>query len=385
MKTLNIGYAHPDYNAKRNIIGRGQDCKYILRRPFNSLLMRAFRRQYNVGGLMRPLRFCYFGGLRWEPKTKIDLNHFWNFLSVWPSKTPCITTFEHKLPRCFDVQGEKPPEYLIKALTSERCRRLIAISQCAKRHQIKFNADHGISEVDEKISVLLPQQSVLCTEDDIVRKAPRNGEIHFMFMGSEFWRKGGGETVRALLEIRKHYPIRLLIIGRCDRMDYGFESDSDNVEEMQRLLADNSDWIECRQRVPNDEVLRLMREWCHVGLLPTREETFGYSVLEMQASGVPVITPDIWALPEMNNDGCGWMVPIKAQDDYGRIDIWSREARSDFTKVMQTGIIEACNKMLSDPDSITRKGIAALKRVKAEHDPVAHSRKLRQIYEMALR
>lgn len=62
---------------------------------------------------------------------------------------------------------------------------------------------------------------------------------------------------------------------------------------------------------------------CHIGLLPTFGDTFGFSVLEMQACGCPVITSNNYALPEINNKEIGWICDIqesikKYGEDYFR-------------------------------------------------------------------
>ena len=50
----------------------------------------------------------------------------------------------------------------------------------------------------------------------------------------------------------------------------------------------------------NSEVMNILKN-THVGLLPTYADTYGYSVLEAQSFGCPVITTNIRAMPEINN------------------------------------------------------------------------------------
>lgn len=45
-----------------------------------------------------------------------------------------------------------------------------------------------------------------------------------------------------------------------------------------------------------------------VGLLPTWADTYGYSVLEFQACGCPVISSNTRGLPEINNNEAGWII-----------------------------------------------------------------------------
>lgn len=57
----------------------------------------------------------------------------------------------------------------------------------------------------------------------------------------------------------------------------------------------------------NDAVLEMIKT-SDVGLLPTWQETYGFSVLEMQACGCPVITTNVRALPEINPENAGWLI-----------------------------------------------------------------------------
>ena len=63
-------------------------------------------------------------------------------------------------------------------------------------------------------------------------------------------------------------------------------------------------WISYVPKLTNNETLELMKK-SHIGLLPTYADTYGYSVLEFQAAGCPVITTNVRALPEINNNNLG--------------------------------------------------------------------------------
>lgn len=66
---------------------------------------------------------------------------------------------------------------------------------------------------------------------------------------------------------------------------YGYsESERKTVVD----FCKNQSWITCLQNIPNEQVLEILKN-AHVGFLPTIADTFGYSVLVMQASGCPVV------------------------------------------------------------------------------------------------
>jgi len=81
-------------------------------------------------------------------------------------------------------------------------------------------------------------------------------------------------------------------------------------KKLKSLILDNLDRITYYEYLPNNEILELMKYKIQVGMLPTRGDTYGYSVLEFQASGCPVISTDVRALLEINNEDCGWIINV---------------------------------------------------------------------------
>ncbi|MFH4294310.1 glycosyltransferase, partial [Acinetobacter baumannii] len=75
--------------------------------------------------------------------------------------------------------------------------------------------------------------------------------------------------------------------------------------------------IKIYSNVDNNKVIEMIREH-HIGLFPTWADTFGYSVLEFQACGCPVISTDVRALSEINNNDIGWLINVD-KNKYGEI------------------------------------------------------------------
>lgn len=129
-----------------------------------------------------------------------------------------------------------------------------------------------------------------------------------------------------------------------------------------------------------------MLELCktaHVGLLPTFADTYGYSVLEMQASGVPVITTNVRALPEINNNDCGWMATLPL-NQYGEA-LYSRiESRNEMKHKLSVELDRIFNDIFSNPDSLQCKALASLDRIKRYHSPEKYGEELKKIYMDAL-
>lgn len=125
-----------------------------------------------------------------------------------------------------------------------------------------------------------------------------------------------------------------------------------------------------------------MLELCktaHVGLLPTFADTYGYSVLEMQASGVPVITTNVRALSEINNNDCGWMATLPL-NQYGEA-LYSRiESRNEMKQKLSAELDRIFNDIFLNPDRLQGKALASLDRIKRYHSPEKYGEELKRLY-----
>ena len=295
-----IGYTNPGYPVRRTILNRCSKAQYVRSRSYSSVLgkIRSVMRLPNRGLLKTGC--TYLGG---TADKKVDLFHFFNLIACGLGGPPYVTTFETAVPRFLEY-GDYWYHKALESLSSDRCCKLIAISNRAVKCQMHVLRKEGLSDVARKMVCILPPQEVLI---DSIKAKMSGGPIRFLFVGKDFFRKGGAESLRALCQIRKHANVELFLIGDYEHVDYMSSWTVDNAEEMRRLIAVNSDWVHYYHSMSNAAVLELAKK-CDVGLLPSRHDTFGYSVLEFQASGLPCITTDVCALTEINNNSCGWVV-----------------------------------------------------------------------------
>lgn len=308
-----------------------------------------------------------------------DVLHFFNTVSL--GRTPWVTTFETVLPRWNEHYRAAIP-FGLKLLARPQCRRLIAFSECTRDFQLAFLEDYPAlaDRIAPKITVLHPPQASLV---DSAPGAPQ-GEIRFTIVGADFFRKGGGEILRVFDRLLgEGAPVRLSIVSTLAIGDYASRATAADLAEARRVIARWPEAIERFERLSNEEVLALFRR-THVALLPSWADTYGYSVLEAQAAGCPVITTDIRALPEINDDACGWVIPVP-RDARGNGVLGSAAERADFSRALEAGIEAAIRGIIANPESIATKGAASLARTRAQHDPAAHGERLLEIYREAVR
>ena len=370
---MNIGYTNPGYPVVRTILNKCDNVSYTRIRPFSSVLS-SIALKLHRSRLASDLIFSYFGGLN---SRNIDLFHFFNVIPLTCVKKPFITTFETTVPRFFKKGWMY--DNALKSIESNRCKKLLALSECTKRLQSNLFIELGLEYLSDKIAVLHPPQDILTTQGEIESKEVFNKEIVFIFVGRAFWHKGGGEAVRALQRIRREYPVRLKIIGNINYRDYMDNPKKDDSNEMHRIIDANKDWIEYFPSLPNKDVLQIIKE-ADIGLLPTRGDTYGYSVLEMQSAGLPCITTDLRALPEINNDSCGWLIKIPKDRNYNAI-FQTQDDKDYLCDTIENQLVEICTSIVNNAAQMKEKSLKAFQRIIAVHDPIVYGEILKEIYQ----
>jgi len=188
-------------------------------------------------------------------------------------------------------------------------------------------------------------------------------KIVFTIVGGDFFRKGGREILSVFNALIPQCPqLYLNIVSTLNFGDYASHTTKEDYNNALRIIEKYPEHIKHYHRLPNSEVLELLKK-THVGLLPTWADSFGYSVLEAQAAGCPVITTDIRALPEINNNEIGWIIPVpKLPSKNGDID--SSVKREEFSETLKSGLENVILEIMYKPESVEGKGQAALQKVK---------------------
>lgn len=321
---MKVGFNTDDYAIARNIVNLVQGVDYVKVYDFNRVITKVGRAATTL--LRRqPLRdYDFRFSFNDRNLNRVDMLHLFNAISV--GKTPWVTTFETIIPRfqatlaCHHgrtcgysslVRDEKVLRGL-EALSGDPCKTIIALSECNLKMQkdLLLHFPQFQAEIDRKLIRLHPPQQPI-VNDYAGKQLPLEEPIHFMFVGTAFFCKGGMEILEAFREVKekKGYNLRLTIVSSMDLDDYATSKTEKDVLIAQAIIRKNSGWIIHYRHLPNQRVLELMKS-AHVGLLPTFADTYGYSVLEFQACGCPVISTDVRALPEINNNEIGWMIKV---------------------------------------------------------------------------
>ncbi len=272
------------------------------------------------------------------------------------------------------------------ALLSSSCKRIIAWSQCAADMQRDLLSELPSDTRDtilDKMIVLHPPQELL-VEQPQKREYSNSQPIRFILIGDAFFRKGGIQILHAFKKLvrEENLPVKLVLVTSFRLDHYAAHETVEDQLQARLEVAENSDWIEHYQGLPNSDTLDLIKG-CDVGLLPTWADTYGLSVLETQACGCPVITTDVRALPEINNTDVGWLIRVP-KNDLGEALYHTPEEREKLSQQIQTGLEVIVRNIAADPSVIYPKGLAALERIRQMHNPDSYAQRLREIYHEAL-
>ena len=373
-------------SAQREIVVGVDSEGYRERRNITGLPTKNVRYR-RVRGARAPLAFAHYVTYR-RPHfalqhhfqdfglSRADLHHFFFSISFGPK--PWIVSFSSWIPR-----WGKQDRRGLERLADDGCRRLIPISQHAwdvQRHVLQHNADL-LPAIEPKVEVIHPAQRPIIA--DFGEKPGAHDTIDFVFVGKQFFLKGGAAMLRVFTRLLDEgLPLRLHVVSSMQHLDFTTRSTPTDVAAARDLMGRYAGRIVFHGRLPNADVLELLRR-SHVALLPTIADTYGYFALEAQAAGCPVITTPVQALAEINNDSCGWLLDVPL-NEIGRARRRTEEERAAFDAALEEGLDAAVRDVLARPDQIAIRGRRALARIRDEHDPERTAIRLRAIYDEAL-
>lgn len=171
-------------------------------------------------------------------------------------------------------------------------RYLLSRSEC---HQIRCMSKACQQGLADEFGQSAVEKSVLAYPAMAARVAsPRSSEprgCRFLFIGTQFEIKGGPALLRAFREVGKNCPkVRLDLITHLPEQFEEMARDTPGV----RVHAAN---------FTREEIASRFLSQADVLIHPTYMDSFGMVVLEAMSFGLPIIATDMYAIPEMVEDG----------------------------------------------------------------------------------
>ncbi|WP_029991655.1 glycosyltransferase, partial [Tatumella ptyseos] len=282
-----------------------------------------------------------------------------------------------------DYSKRKDVYKYLSLLSKDNCKFINTLSKSAFDIQNKMLSSYPefSDAIKNKIRIKHPPQRI-----NLFDKKINNSEtLNFIFVGNDFYRKGGAEVILAfdsLISDGVISPrnINLNIVGDINKKtNYvlgGFQDNDDFFEGIEKIIIEN-DYINHYSRLKNEDLMLLVSHQ-DVGLLPTWGDTYGYSVLEMQSWLVPVISTSVRALPEINLPSNIIDIPTNS---FGEIVIVSEshkfQVRESIVEQLKKKIMSCYN----DRTSIIISGKISVLNLKNKHDPEVYFQTLKNDIE----
>lgn len=398
MKT--IGILSRNYAAKRLFLNKISECQYRDIRFYNCYLWKNahFWFLHIIGKLkMTPEEVAakMFYDYKAVVPTGCDVFHFFNTINhsntpnwvisvescvPWPIEVTRIV--ESANPDFSSIRDNPYVLEAMKRLASDNCLALLPLSQCSYNIQkILINQFPQYEKrISEKLVTLLPPQELKIKSIDEKELSYDDNEIFtFVYVGRNYFRKGGRDTVEVLAKLHKKYNLKLILISALDKDEVKYERTDHDFEDAQALIEANKEWIEYYPSLPNNQVLDKIKK-AHVALLPTWMDTFAYSVLECQACGTPVISTSLRALTELNDISVGWLIDVPVN----KLNNPIMNNRDDFHKFeiqLQAGLERMICHVLENRNEVREKAANCLIRIQKMHDPKRYNECLRLAYK----
>lgn len=372
-RSITIGFDHRSYAVDRNVVAPVPQVRFrrARRLPLDRMVPR----------LPAWVEFTYVP----LAVGKVDLVHTWNRISI--GHRPWGVSFESVLPRYFLPENHVLVRRGMRALASSRCRFIVAISHWAYRLFLRQCRQYEV-DLREKLQVVYPHQPPV-TRAKTFEPPGEDEAIRLMFVGSQFFRKGGSAIIEAMARVGDELNVRCTIVGRLERGEIGARDLTDaEFLSLERRLHEN-DRIRWHPYVEGERLQEMVLN-SHVGMLPTFNDTFGYGVIEFMAAGVPVAASGISALPEILDGSVGWLWEVPTAPD-GYWEGWNlsdqrkrRDCYLDTHARLVDCVVSVLREIRANPAMLAERSSRATARVEELFDPSRRGQQMREIYDRAL-
>lgn len=201
------------------------------------------------------------------------------------NKKPWVVDLEH-VGSFGAFHKEKVKRIAIKFLKSNWCKKILPHSIAAKNSLInawKIND----RKILDKIEIMYPA----INKRNIKKVKKDEISIGFLATRGAFYEKGGRELLEAFKILSKKYDnIRLIMKVKPPE------------EIIKRYSLPKVEFL-TKHFNTREELFREFYEKIDIFVLPTYVDSFGYSLLEAMSVGLPLISTDIFAIPEIIEEG----------------------------------------------------------------------------------
>jgi len=314
----------------------------------------------------------------------VDLLHTWNSLPI--SRKPFVVSFECELPRYLGRVLPWQMNYGKKILNSNRCRRILALSDAAKNKFILDCEKSGDEDLIQKLVVFRGGIELPTPSKDIYSAT---GTLKLLFVGTDAVRKGIVPLYNACEKlIDQGMNVSLTFVGGFNQSCYVYGEHIPNVNELESKLKFTK-WVNYLGRLPISEVLCQMKSH-DVLVFPTFDESLGWVPIEAGLLGTPTIATDIFAIPELvEHKKTGYLISVQQCTDrrfvgLGTVGDELRQNLEKAEKQIENELVIAINYMYENRALVEKWGRSAKNKLEEMYSLEIAQTELSKIYRASL-
>ncbi len=361
---IRVGIAQKDYGSAWlfgdvNVNG----CQYV---PQRKLPLHVF-------GRLHPwARKTISATTYFPPPHSCDFFHTFNMIPL--NRHPWIVSAESVFPRVWDCDPWR--RFLLKRLASPHCLRILAMSENTLLHMRTRNSDDpNLDQVMKKAEVVdpgIPEGHF----QEVLTSPSTKRSIDLVFVGNEFFRKGGTIAVSAFARLKKSHPVTLTVISKMQEGNYVFPVEPGSGIKWREKMAALG--VNHQEGLPNSKVREILSR-SDILLLPTFDDSYGGSVIEGMASGLAPIATKIRALPEIiTQDVDGILLPCPVTHE-GRMIFDPTVERQ-----LEESLAQAIVSLMEHPEQLNQIKREARQTYLRRFHPNCLSKNLERIYKKAI-
>jgi len=285
----------------------------------------------------------------------VSFLHTWNALPI--CSNPFFVSFENELPRYFGNVHKWQKSIAFSILKSQRCKGILALSDTAAKLARENMNSCGYPEIASKINVF--RGGVVINDESFKLRRRADETIRLIIVAGDIFPKGFVPAFYALEElVNTGLKIELMVIGKFKEGGYALKEHSPNPYEWNNKLQ-NISWVTHYEQLPNKMVLENMAK--HDLLIsPSYDETLGWSVIEAGLLGVPAITSNVFALPELvKHNESGYVINLKLGKQRRWQGIWEngivlKNEIDEANKLIYNGVLNAVRSIVEHPELLNQ-------------------------------
>ena len=316
----------------------------------------------------------------------VELVHTFNELPL--GIRPFVVSYEMEMPRYLGSVSPWQMALGYRLLAGDRCRAILALSEAAAsglRHKLN---ELCMPELVPKVGVFRGTVMSHPVSGEAVRGEPRGRPLKVLFVGRYGFRKGLIPTLNAIEDCRlSGLDVEATVVCNFEPELYVSKVPVDTQGMRNRVRS--MPGVVWHDLLPNRDVHRLMQSH-DVLLFPSLDESLGWVAVEAAFAGMPVVTTDIFALPEIVRHGeTGIVIPLRKDESLRwnglRLDGAELEAEVEGTfATIRQHVAKALRLFADDPSRMAEMGRAARVHIESLYGFSRVQQQLAGIYAHAL-